>query len=181
VARHPASERFHQILRELGQLHDQKQADYGTDNDPFANVRSTSEFGVDPWVGALIRLHDKVQRLKSLIANGRLQNESAEDSLRDIAVYSVIALVLREESLEEATREEILSMSEDEVGALIIGTLQTQAAQTEADLLLRRARGEIIPSFEEKLQKEADDQIEDFRSNDPEFFRCGDPSCLCNA
>jgi Domain of unknown function (DUF4406) len=91
------SERFHQILEELGQLHDKKQRDYGRSNDPFANVRSTAEFGVPAWVGAMIRGNDKIQRVKSLIANGRLENESLEDSLRDLAVYAVIALVLWEE------------------------------------------------------------------------------------
>lgn len=78
-------------------MHDRKQADYGTDTDPFANVRTTEEWGVPAWVGAMVRLNDKVQRLKSLIKNGKLHNESAEDSLRDIAVYATIALVLWEQ------------------------------------------------------------------------------------
>jgi hypothetical protein len=95
--RHPNSARFHEILTGLGELHDRKQRDYGAGDDPFANVRNSQGFGVDPWVGAMIRLNDKVKRLQSLQANGRLENESAEDSFRDIAVYAVIALVLFEE------------------------------------------------------------------------------------
>ena len=91
------SDRFHELLNELGELHDKKQADYGSDEDPFANVRQSREWGLDPWVGALVRLNDKVQRLKSMVRNGSLNNESAEDSMRDIAVYSIIALVLKEE------------------------------------------------------------------------------------
>lgn len=96
--RHPNSERFHQILGELGELHDRKQADYGSDTDPFSNVRASEEWGVDAWVGAMVRGTDKVRRLQSLIRNGKLENESAEDSLRDLAVYAVIALVLFEQS-----------------------------------------------------------------------------------
>ena len=92
-----SSERFHAVLAELGELHDMKQADYGTDEDPFANVRQSQEWGLEPWVGALVRLNDKVQRLKSMVRCGSLNNESAEDSMRDIAVYSIIALVLKEE------------------------------------------------------------------------------------
>lgn len=95
--RHPLSARFHEILEELGELHDLKQLDYGTPEDPFANVRRSSAWGVPAWVGAMLRLDDKVGRLQSLIRNGRLFNESAEESLVDIAVYSVIALVLLEE------------------------------------------------------------------------------------
>ena len=35
--------RFHEILAELGALHDKKAADYGRDDDPLANVRAASE------------------------------------------------------------------------------------------------------------------------------------------
>jgi hypothetical protein len=83
-------------------LHDKKSADYGLADDPFANVRASEEWGVPAWVGAMIRGCDKVARLKSLIANGKLENESAEDSLRDLAVYAVIALVLFEQNREKA-------------------------------------------------------------------------------
>jgi hypothetical protein len=94
---HPSSERFHEILCEIGELHDRKQKDYGRAGDPFANVRASEEWGVDAWVGSMVRASDKVRRLQSLIANGQLENESAEDSLRDLAVYAVIALVLFEQ------------------------------------------------------------------------------------
>ena len=89
--------RFHEILKELGELHDKKQADYGRDNDPFANVRASEEWGVPAWIGAMIRLTDKVRRLQRFAQRGSLMNEGAEDSLRDIAVYAIIALVLLEE------------------------------------------------------------------------------------
>ena len=95
--RHPKSERFHEILKELGELHDRKQADYGSAADPFHNVRSSSDFGIPAWVGAMIRANDKVTRIKNFVRKGNLQNESVEDSLRDLAVYSIIALVLLEE------------------------------------------------------------------------------------
>lgn len=97
ATRHPNSARFHELLSELGDLHDRKQADYGRDDDPFANVRASEEWGVPAWVGAMVRASDKVRRLQALIQNGKLENESAEDSLRDLAVYSIIALVLFEQ------------------------------------------------------------------------------------
>jgi len=96
-SRHAGSARLHELLKEIGELHDRKQADYGTDTDPFANIRASEEFGVPAWVGALIRLNDKVTRLKGFVLRGSLKNESAEDSMRDIAVYALIALVLYEQ------------------------------------------------------------------------------------
>lgn len=119
---HPGSKRFHEILSELGELHDRKQADYGTDQDPFANVRATADWGIPAWQGALIRLNDKVVRLKSLARSGKLYNESAEDSMRDIAVYAVIALTLWEEEQKsgktflEALEEELAALKDDGCG-----------------------------------------------------------------
>lgn len=95
--RKPESARFHEILVELGTLHDKKQADYGRVTDPFANVRASEDFGIKPWVGAMIRANDKMRRIQKAAIDGNLSNESLEDSLRDLAVYSVIALVLREQ------------------------------------------------------------------------------------
>ncbi len=90
--------RFHDILKELAELHGRKSHDYGRNADLFANIRASEEFGVPAWKGALIRLNDKVHRLKSYCLNGSLANEGVEDSLLDLAAYSVIALVLLREA-----------------------------------------------------------------------------------
>lgn len=95
--RHPNSARFHELLAEAGSLHDRKQADYGAGDDPFANVRASEEWGIPGWVGAMVRLNDKVRRLQSLAQKGSLANESAYDSFVDISVYALIAYVLYEE------------------------------------------------------------------------------------
>jgi hypothetical protein len=89
---------FEQVLDEILQMHDKKKQDYGRDNDPFANVRASEDFGVPGWVGCLIRANDKVKRLQKAAAGGMLANESVEDSLLDLAVYSAIALVLFRET-----------------------------------------------------------------------------------
>lgn len=89
-----SSQRFHAVLAEIGELHDRKGQDYGTDEDSFANVRASTEFGIPAWVGALVRGNDKVTRLKTFVKKGVLANESVEDSLLDLATYALIALVL---------------------------------------------------------------------------------------
>lgn len=91
------SKEFHRELKKLAKLHDRKQQDYGTDVDPFANVRASEDFGVPAWLGCLIRMNDKVSRLKTFSKNGSLTNEGVEDSLQDLAVYSLIALCLFKE------------------------------------------------------------------------------------
>lgn len=94
------SARFHAILRELGELHDKKQEDYGIESDPFANIRGSLEWGISPWVGALVRATDKLRRLQKFARQGKLANEAVEDSFRDLAVYAIIGLVLFEETEE---------------------------------------------------------------------------------
>jgi len=95
--------RFHELMQvEVIGLHDKKQEDYGRNEDPFANVRQSREWGVPPWVGALIRANDKVKRLQKAARGGQLANETVEDSLLDLIVYAGISLILyREERLED--------------------------------------------------------------------------------
>lgn len=95
--RHPNSARFHDLLKQAGEMHDRKQADYGRGDDPFANVRASEEWGISGWVGAMIRAQDKVRRLQAHATRGSLVNESVQDSLLDLAVYALIALVLYEQ------------------------------------------------------------------------------------
>lgn len=89
--------RFHDLLDEIAELHDRKQADYGTEGDPFANVRASQDWGVPAWVGTMIRANDKVKRLQAAAQGSTLLNEGVEDSLMDIATYALIALVLYRE------------------------------------------------------------------------------------
>lgn len=95
--RHPLSQRFHDKLKEIGRLHDKKQADYGREGDPFSNVRSSEEWGIPAWVGAMVRATDKVRRLQTQAVKGSLENESAIDAFLDLAVYALIALILFED------------------------------------------------------------------------------------
>jgi hypothetical protein len=107
---HPAYvDRFDEILASMSALHNKKGQDYGSAGDPYANVRASQEFGCPPWVGAIIRMNDKLTRIKSFLRKGGLANESLRDSLEDLGVYAVIARVLYEEAhgvqvSEDATR-----------------------------------------------------------------------------
>lgn len=97
--RHPSSERFHELLELAGKLHDVKQGDYGKGDDPFANVRAASEWGIPAWVGCMIRATDKIRRLQTMATKGILKNESVQDSFLDLAVYALIGYILFEETI----------------------------------------------------------------------------------
>lgn len=99
-------EKFKERLWEIALLHAKKQADYGTDSDPFANVRAAEGFGVPPWVGVAIRLNDKIRRLMTAATKGTLANESLLDTFMDIAVYGAIGAVFVEEGNANAPIDE---------------------------------------------------------------------------
>ena len=100
-------QQFHAILSEMGETFDRKNKDYGQDSDPFANVRQSEQWGIAPWIGAMVRAGDKMTRLETFVQKGTLANEGVEDSLLDLAVYAIIALLLfREQGGEKTPVEE---------------------------------------------------------------------------
>lgn len=71
----------------------QKNADYtGISADPFANFRLSELEGVAPERGLLIRVQDKMQRVRSFLDQGRsfVEGESFEDAIHDIIGYMVL-------------------------------------------------------------------------------------------
>ena len=76
------NEAVHLVAEEIASLVEKKQADYGQGN--------ILAFGAD---GILVRVSDKVERLKNL--RGKvISNEPVTDSWRDLAGYSILALLL---------------------------------------------------------------------------------------
>ena len=99
---HPASSRFLALLHEMASLHRSKSADYGSADDPLANIRQGAEFvGIEPWRGCMVRIADKVQRLRTYCKTGTLVHEGVKDTLLDLAAYSLLAVVLFEEANDE--------------------------------------------------------------------------------
>ena len=97
---HPTSQAFFDLCDALKEMHRRKSSDYGcpSGTDPLANIRNGAKFvGIPAWKGAMVRLSDKVTRLASYNATGRLENESLEDNLFDLASYSLLALLLHRE------------------------------------------------------------------------------------
>ena len=84
--------RFSRIARELSNLYERKNTDYG---DSFG--RSVEKYGL---ISALTRISDKFNRLESLILNGEhteVNDESLDDTLKDLAAYCIMTVVAREQ------------------------------------------------------------------------------------
>lgn len=77
------------ILKQLETLLIKKNKDYNNSFD-----RTVDEYG---YVVIAIRLEDKINRLNNLIKNNNeVKDESIEDTLLDIAGYSVLSLIYLE-------------------------------------------------------------------------------------
>jgi len=97
---HPTSQAYFDLLDTLRQLHISKSLGYGCPDgtDPLLNIRRGAEFvGIKAWQGAMVRLSDKVTRLSVFNKTGNLPHESVEDTLMDLASYSLLALLLYRE------------------------------------------------------------------------------------
>lgn len=95
----PGSREFLAVLDELRDLHLRKTMDYGVDEDALSNIRSSADVcNMPAWAGCVLRMMDKMHRLKAFFRRGRTEFDGVEDTLKDIACYAAIALVLYRES-----------------------------------------------------------------------------------
>ena len=97
---------FLAIIYQMADVFSKKSHDYtGADSDPFINLRLSEKMGIDAWKGALVRMGDKFSRLCSFAKKDTFQvkEESVEDTLVDMANYSLICLILYREKLKDET------------------------------------------------------------------------------
>jgi hypothetical protein len=98
-ATHQSTSRFLQLLDEIAEMHRSKSRDYGSEDDPLANIRHGADLvDIEPWRGCMVRIADKVQRIRTYCKTGRLVHEGVRDTLLDLASYSLLAIILHEES-----------------------------------------------------------------------------------
>jgi hypothetical protein len=93
--RNPA---FVALIEEIKALHESKNHDYAEDADPLSNLRRSERMGVPALKGVLVRLTDKWSRIEQLVGGKTPKNESLRDSLIDNAVYSLLAVLLLDET-----------------------------------------------------------------------------------
>ncbi len=91
--------RFYELIEEIKKLHGAKNKDYVGD-DLLSNLKSCSSFGISPFKGVLVRLSDKWSRICQLAKNygeAAVKDERIKDTLMDLVIYSLLAIILFEE------------------------------------------------------------------------------------
>lgn len=81
-----------------------KNTDYTAGGGVFENFSNAEIFDVSREQGLLIRVMDKLMRMKSFIRNGTLalKNEAVEDSILDVINYMVLLAGMIEEKKDDA-------------------------------------------------------------------------------
>lgn len=100
------SDDYDKLFESIVDLHIRKNAGYAGlyTKDPWANFRMAEWFHVSPFVGCLIRMSDKLIRIKNLSDHPEADQvqESITDALYDLAIYAVIAICLLEQEISGA-------------------------------------------------------------------------------
>lgn len=97
-----SKQKFKAIIDDMWKIHDMKNSDYAGEN-YLSNLTACRRIGLDPWKGALVRMQDKMSRLENFAVTESLKvkDESVEDTLKDLAIYSILALILYRNDREE--------------------------------------------------------------------------------
>lgn len=115
------------LLDDLRELHLLKSADYGKGIDPLANLRGSTEIGIEPWRASYLRLKDKTRRMDAYCVKGSLANEGVRDTLLDAAAYALLTLRLFEEG-QHALRN-------NQATGEVVSQLATASQQTWSELM----------------------------------------------
>lgn len=94
-----SKERFHEIVKEMVEIHDKKNRDYAGDEYLSNFMMCEKHMGIPAWKGCIIRLSDKMARLMNIARTEEIavSNESVTDTLTDLAVYAIITRILYED------------------------------------------------------------------------------------
>jgi len=98
---------FYVLLEEMAELHSRKNHDYAGTEEPLRNFKRVENIGVDAFTGVMVRLQDKWSRLEGFMKSKELlvKGESVEDTLMDMSVYGLLAILLyREEQAKEEVK-----------------------------------------------------------------------------
>ena len=93
------------IIKEIKELHDKKNHDYSSGGNYLNFYKNADIWGQDPYLLPLSRLTEKLIRISELRGK-QAKNEGIEDSLKDIAILSMISLkILRDKDDKRRTKD----------------------------------------------------------------------------
>ena len=101
--------KFYKILEEMAELHSKKNYQYATDDDPLSNFKSAGRMveklfkpGINiPLATALVYMSKQFDGVVNMVGENKENTiEALEDKFMDIAVYSILCMILNEEKNE---------------------------------------------------------------------------------
>ena len=101
------------------EIMERKNSDYcggKSSTDALANFKTATALGLHPVTGLLLRMQDKLMRIKSFVNDGELRvtGETVEDACNDLVNYSILCkALLREESGETNSMEVVIETEPD--------------------------------------------------------------------
>lgn len=95
----PGSREFFDVLDEVRRLHLSKTLDYGVATDALSNIRQSADVvNLPAWSACVVRMADKMHRLKAFHHRGKTEFDGVPDTLLDLCAYAALALVLYREA-----------------------------------------------------------------------------------
>lgn len=90
------------ILDNMQKVYEAKDNDYSSTGLPMGNLRKCEDAGIEAWRGCLVRMGDKISRLENFIKSQEyMVDEKAEDTIIDLANYSILMSCLLKEVYDE--------------------------------------------------------------------------------
>ena len=92
--------RFYELLEEIAETHSVKNHDYASSDDPLSNFKEVATAtGLEPFDVIHQFCATKMARIKQLKLKKKnlVKGEGMDDSLKDLAVYALLGVVLLEE------------------------------------------------------------------------------------
>jgi len=91
------TQEFKRLMDEMYELFCRKQRNYGSGNISLGTMLKTEDEKRLALMGLFFRKNDKIQRIKQLVALSQpneVENESVADTYTDLAIYSIISLIV---------------------------------------------------------------------------------------
>lgn len=110
---------FYDLIIQMCEIHEVKNKSYGIGN-PLGNFMECERFGIPAWKGCLVRITDKVSRIYNLTS--KIENpdyadafkmENLEDTLIDLANYSLLCLILLREAKKKGIYNKVFKKSDE--------------------------------------------------------------------
>lgn len=110
---------FYDLIIEMCKIHEVKNKSYGI-GQPLGNFMESERFGIPAWKGCLVRMSDKVTRVYNLTSKmgkpeyaDAFEMENLEDTLLDLANYSILCLILLREAKKKPLFKKVFTNPDD--------------------------------------------------------------------